>query len=146
MCMPCLPFGRIHKVSCLMRGCRHLLWSDVCFPDTSTLQRRRDILAGADPRFGAEQHATLRERLVRHPKGGNAWNADHVTAVYQVRSADQYSTYSREEYSSPCIVVSIICAPSYNRNLWGYPYKVSSGTGVCSFSLLSYLCRIQTFV
>ena len=26
------------------------------------------------------------ERLVKFPKGGNAWNADHVTAVYQVRS------------------------------------------------------------
>lgn len=41
-------------------------------------------MMGADPRFGAERHLSLRERLVREPKGGYAWNADHVTAVYQV--------------------------------------------------------------
>ena len=50
------------------------------------LQTRRDILLAHDPRFGAERHRALMERLVKFPKGGNAWNADHVTAVYQVRS------------------------------------------------------------
>ncbi|CAM9985358.1 unnamed protein product, partial [Hapterophycus canaliculatus] len=46
-------------------------------------QKRRDILLEADRRFGAERNVVLRERLVRQPREGNAWNADHVTAVYQ---------------------------------------------------------------
>ncbi|CAN0468532.1 unnamed protein product, partial [Scytosiphon promiscuus] len=46
-------------------------------------QKRRDILIGADPRFGVDRNRTLRERLVLQPRAGNAWNADHVTAVYQ---------------------------------------------------------------
>lgn len=41
-------------------------------------------MIGADPRFGVDRNRTLRERLVLQPRAGNAWNADHVTAVYQV--------------------------------------------------------------
>lgn len=58
-----------------------LEWDTFC---ASMLQRRRDILVDTDRRFGSERHRALMERLVRSPRGGNAWHADHVTAVYQV--------------------------------------------------------------
>lgn len=57
------------------------------FISPRALQKRRDILLGADPRFRDDRNHKLMERLARQPTDGYAWNADHVTAVYQVRAS-----------------------------------------------------------
>eukprot|EP00752_Nemacystus_decipiens_P010050 g8960.t1 len=78
-----LVLDRDHGV-CSAKGCgRDCLALVSRLTAVKTHGRRRDMLLAADPRFGDEKHKNLLERLVRHPKGGNAWNADHVTAVYQ---------------------------------------------------------------
>lgn len=50
----------------------------------------------SDPRFGLPAHLKARERLVREPRGGNAWHADHVTAVYEVSARLPLVSESRD--------------------------------------------------
>ena len=66
-----------------MQSIRASLTIDHCI--SGMFQKRRDILIRSDARFGVDRNRTLRERLVQQPRAGNAWNADHVTAVHQVQ-------------------------------------------------------------
>jgi hypothetical protein len=63
---------------------------DLCHLDTAamleavkchtTADERRAVLLQTDGRFGASH--VLLDKLVRAPRAGNAWHADHVQAVY----------------------------------------------------------------
>jgi hypothetical protein len=43
------------------------------------------LVAQLAPRFLQHGHKTQLERLVKNAVEGNAWHADHIRAVYQVR-------------------------------------------------------------